>query len=394
MKHKTQYSADPMSPPSIPSFPTDRTVAVEAWKQVHRDLAYLRRTIHRQQRKLNRGGEPTPFFGVSPRHAKLQYRPVILGLAPTIYARSHVAWDDPSGDQLASRLGLGGLFHLMGAFKLRNLFACPLQDLPLEYQATPKKAEALARLVATGTFKDRVVIVCGNEIRALAGLTCDRDYIGPVAQKLGGSSLVISMVEPGRSKKWSSPDGQREAVQAAALALLAARLPAANPVADAMQLVSGGDVESWRSIGGGSPEQFADLMQQEPREVWRFLAGLGIISPPDLGLGAWFHLDAQTHEVRLTGGRISVTFDPVLRDSGGEYVYGALIDKGGARVYECWSGKPHVVRGRCLDEAVRRGWEFPYVALDRRLAEMRERAPLHMDAAAREQVYREARRGS
>lgn len=391
MKNTKPRRRDPMSAPTIPILPEDRAAAVEQWTAIHRDNAYLRRVIHRLERKKHT--DQTPFYTV-PRHAKLRYRPIILGLAPTIWGRSHIAWDDPHGDQLAARLGMGGLLHLMGCFKLRNLYTCPLQDLPLEYQSGERKAQAMAKMIAGGMFEGRVVIVCGNEIRALAGLSCGRDYIGPVAHQIGGSSLVISMVEPGKSKKWSTQDGKREAMQTAVLALLAARLPSDNPVRDAMQLVSGHDVESWRSIGGGSPEQFADLMQQQPREVWRVLAGLGIATPPDLGIGMWYHLDAQTHEALFTEGRARITFDMGLKESGGEYVYGALLDRAGTRLVECWSNKPHAVRGRLIDEAVARGWELPYVGLDRRLDEQRRQAPLHMDAAARERAYAEARRGT
>lgn len=378
---------DPMAPPIVPPMPLDRADAQMQWAQLHRDVAYLRRVIHRLQKKARQAPQP---FGGAPVHAKLWHRPIILGLAPTMYARSHMAWDDPFGDQLAARLGMSGLMHLMGNFKLRNVLTCPLQDLPLAYQATAKKEQALQRMVAAGVFRGRVVIVCGNEVRQLAGLTCDRDYIGPVSHQLGDSTLLISMVEPGKSKVWTTPAGSRAAMREAVRALLAARLPSEDSAADAMRLFAGEDVASWRELGGGTPEQFADLLKQEPREVWHLLVRLGIAAPADLGAGAWYHLGRQQHVACLSGGTARITYDFELRASEGDYIFGELLDRAGVRVYESWSSKPHVVRARLIDEAVRRGWDFAYAALDRRLAEMRGAAPLLVDAVARERIHREA----
>lgn len=386
-KYPELFTVDSSAPPGQIRIPEERYSVLELVTALQRELLFARRTADSAIHQL--GGKPLTWWG-APRYAKLKFRPVVLGLAPSETARSTLAFDDHVGDMLARRWGLPGGFHqLVGLAKLATIWPFPMADLPLPARSRDALCDRLDALVVAGTFRDRVVVLVGAG--ALQAFGYPADALGPLgAQLVPGARAVIAMQDPQQRDLWRAESRRAMARQGFIQALLAARLPAGghydpprprtNTAAAALiastlvQPSKFGTLSPthvneafavWRSLGG-NPAGLDKLWSSSGPAVWQELCRLGLSTPRDLGSRLWW-LDPVTGvsesyyelgRARVVGAKGQVKICEVLDNHGHVLEQGELPTR---RTGHTWAeGK-----------VAARGWDFAHIGLDRRLADLR-----------------------
>ncbi len=329
---------------------------------VERELAITRRYLHRLQREH---GQPITRFFSMPRYGKLRYRPVLLGYAPSAGARSGLPFDDEFGDHMCDVFGLTGLQHLLVNFKVRNVFLHQASDLTHDSRNQAAADRSLAGHVAHHLFDGRIVLVVGQDARRACRIVCEPTYMGPVeAPALAGAARVIVIPEIGHPKQWGRT--RREQLWTClAFAMAASRLPCDKPIAEAWDLMREGTSPAWRSLLPTDAVMPETRTLERGLDLWMLLAARGLAAPPDLTRGAWWPTSSGGHVCYATGGVAT------LRGTAKDAVVTVHEYEGGGLVYEHTG-----LRGECrrlaeifmLEGA---GWNHPFIALDKRIEELR-----------------------
>jgi hypothetical protein len=330
---------------------------------LERELAITRRYLHKVQRE--HGLEPSKFFSM-PRFGKLRYRPIILGYAPSAGARSGLPFDDESGDALVDVAGLADFQHLLCNFKVRNVFLNAASDLPHEARAREAASQAMANHVARQLFDGRVVIVVGQDARRAAGIECEPEFMGPAtARAVGGAALVLTVPDVGHPRQW--PRERREVLWSClAFALAAIRLPAADPVAEAIALQAGRRSPAWSSLTA-EPWPTASSCKRGV-DLWMQLQAAGLAAPPNLTRGAWMPEPEGSFILHTTGGYAVIGGPPAASTLRIYERYSGRI----MRVVFASAGKSGDLRRQAEEYMFDRAhWDYPFRALDRRLEQMR-----------------------
>lgn len=335
---------------------------------LERELAIIRRYVHALDQAAGR--PPTKFFNM-PKYGKLRYRPVLLGFSPTAGCRSGLPFDDAHGDHLAEVMGLSSYQQLLCNFKIRNIFTHPAEDLFHDARGDDAMRRTMRRHVGEGLFDGRVVIVAGRDAQRAAGLDVAPGYVGPLgssSEHFARAALVIALPDIGHPSTWPR-ERRQEVWNAALLAMTAARLPCPDPVAVAMRLAANpgaaADDPCWR---GFSTRPYPDT--EHGRGMWRALVELGLAAPPNLTREAWLPLGPARagFELHTTGGSAHLMVSDDNKS--------ARVD-----VYTGWPSPVSVftAKGRAGDLRrkaenfmfERRGWDYPFRALDNLLDKLR-----------------------
>jgi hypothetical protein len=360
-----------MAAPGKFVIPQARSEVVDLMTSLHREMVFARRTA---DRIAARHGARTITWGTAPKYAKLKYRPLVFGSSPMASARSTLPFDDSTGDALVKRWGIpGGFMQLQGLAKLANLYPAPIADLPLAFREPQARADLLAAHLDAGLFHERVVVLVGMEAQRAFGYD-QPGYLGLLDRgQVPGARAVIAMPDPAKHPGWGSPDGRYFGRALFVHALLAARLPSPNapiaadillPLDDAPRRGLSEAMVIWRrEMGGASP---TSLTEDEPVKMWRELCRLGIATPCDLGSRAWWYdPNRSISTMFLDGGRC------VVSGRHGEEKRCTLLSVDGTELARAvFRPRSHGLRW-AEAEAVARGWDHPFAALDKRLTAMK-----------------------
>lgn len=329
-----------------------------------RELAIVRRSLHKLQRE--NGIAPTKFLSM-PKYGKLKYRPVILGFAPSAGARSGLPFDDVFGDAMCEVFGLTGLQHLLVNFKVRNVFLHPASDLPHTERGRDACARAMTGHAQHRLFDGRVVLVVGQDARRAARIECESSYMGPVeSPAIQGAAKVLVIPEIGHPKQWARP--RREQLWTLlAFAMSAARLPSEAPVAEAWDLMRDGSSPAWRTLLPSSAVGVMPDMRTMPRglDLWMLLTARGLAAPSDLTRGAWMPSDSGSFVFYATGGcAVLCGTDVKAEVTVTDYKSGGIVFEGAGKRGDCRRSAEEFMLNQV-------GWTYPFMALDKRLEELR-----------------------
>lgn len=324
-----------------------------------RELAITRRYLHRVQRE--HGLELTKYFSM-PRYGKLEHRPLILGYGPSSGARSGLPFDDEHGDHLCEVFGLSGYQHLLNNFKIRNVFLHPADDLLHADRGREAMDRAIANHAAKHLFAGRVVIVVGQDARRACRIEADPEHPGRFVDPaiLPGSAAVLVLPDIGHPRSWGR-DQREHLWHQLALAMMSARLPCPDPVTEAVRIADDGASGVWSELPAGGSWSFPDL-GGVPRglDMWMTLAAVGLAAPPNLTRGAWWPTAEGDFRFFATGGVATLTgtaqrSEVSVRDYNKGPAFFAAGKRGDCR--------------RMAEEFMfdRRGWDYPFRALDQRL---------------------------
>lgn len=395
-KYPQLYAHDSTATPAQISVPERRGDVVELLGLLQRELLYARRQA--DLARVHAGKRPLAWVG-APRYAKLRHRPLVFGSSPMRSSRSSVPFDDATGDGLAKRWGVPGGFHqLMGCVKLANLYPIPVADMPLDARTEQVRQDLLDAHVQSGLFTDRVVVLVGHEALRAFGYDLEqyRDRIGPLPRQLvPGAREVLAMPDPHRSLCWQTEERRIQGRLVIVRALLAARLPVGIPLAQQLQpmprlhteqaavcaswlaaftsseafkphAVAATATDAWKTMTGQDAPDLGALVRGPAVAMWRELCRIGLAPPRDLGSGAWWFDSATSASTlyldkgiaRVVGGRGQPKACTLLRHDD------TVVEE---------ATKPERSDGLRWAEnaAATMGWEHPFVALDKRLTELR-----------------------
>jgi len=323
-----------------------------------RELAITRRYLHRVQRE--QGLEPTKYFAM-PRYAKLEHRPLILGFGPSSGARSGLPFDDQHGDNMCEVFGLSSFQHLLNNFKIRNVFLHPADDLLHIDRGREAMDRAIANHTARHLFAGRVVIIVGQDARRACRVDPAFEEIGFIdSTVLPGAAHVLLVPDIGHPRGWAR-ERREKLWHVLALAMMAARLPCADAMSEALHITDGRASPAWSSLPAGDHQAWWDISGLDRGlDMWMTLCAVGLAAPPNLTKGAWMPTKDGEFVFFGTGGYALLSGTSTRAEvSVRVYGKGPVFFAAGRRG-DCRRMAEEFMFDRC-------GWQHPFRALDERL---------------------------